>query len=129
MDDTILSGDLRLSAHVAVPATPGPTLGLVLCHGLPYPPRGAATVGTTYPDLADHIANEAGWVVLTFNFRGTGTSDGDFSARGWLEDLRNAVRACTRATTCVGCGSPASVTGERSRCAKPPKTTWCAGWR
>jgi uncharacterized protein len=92
MDDTILSGDLRLSAHVAVPATPGPTLGLVLCHGLPYPPRGAATVGTTYPDLADHIANEAGWVVLTFNFRGTGTSDGDFSARGWLEDLRNAVR-------------------------------------
>jgi uncharacterized protein len=93
MDDTILSGDLRLSAHVAVPATPGPTLGLVLCHGLPYPPRGAATVGTTYPDLADHIANEAGWVVLTFNFRGTGTSDGDFSARGWLDDLRNAVRA------------------------------------
>jgi uncharacterized protein len=92
MDDTILSGDLRLSAHVAVPATIGPTLGLVLCHGLPYPPRGAATVGTTYPDLADHIANEAGWVVLTFNFRGTGTSDGDFSARGWLDDLRNAVR-------------------------------------
>jgi uncharacterized protein len=93
MDDTILSGELRLSAHVAAPTNPGPTLGLVLCHGLPYPPRGAATVGTTYPDLADHIANEAGWVVLTFNFRGTGTSDGDFSARGWLDDLHNAVRA------------------------------------
>ena len=76
MDDTILSGDLRLSAHVAVPSRPGPSLGLVLCHGLPNPPRGAATVGTTYPDLADHIANEAGWVVLTFNFRGTGTSAG-----------------------------------------------------
>ncbi len=92
MDETILSGDLRLSAHVANPTTPGQGLGLVLCHGLPNPPRGAATVGTTYPDLADRIASEAGWVVLTFNFRGTGTSDGDFSARGWLDDLRGAVR-------------------------------------
>ncbi len=92
MDETILSGDLRLSAHVAKPSTPGLGLGLVLCHGLPNPPRGAATVGTTYPDLADHIAAEAGWVVLTFNFRGTGTSEGDFSARGWLDDLHNAVR-------------------------------------
>lgn len=93
MDETILSGDLRLSAHVATPSVPGPGLGLVLCHGLPNPPRGAATVGTTYPDLADRIAAEAGWAVLTFNFRGTGTSEGDFSARGWLDDLRNAVRA------------------------------------
>jgi putative redox protein len=92
MDDSILSGDLRLSAHRAVPAKPGPSLGLVLCHGLPNPPRGAASVGTTYPDLADHIANESGWMVLTFNFRGTGTSEGDFSAQGWLDDLRNAVR-------------------------------------
>ena len=55
MDDSILSGDLKLSAHVAVPNPPLPSLGLVLCHGLPNPPRGAATVGTTYPDLADHI--------------------------------------------------------------------------
>jgi fermentation-respiration switch protein FrsA (DUF1100 family) len=93
MDDTILSGELRLSAHFATPPTPGPGLGLVLCHGLPNPPRGAATVGTTYPDLADRIAGEEGWVVLTFNFRGTGTSEGDFSARGWLDDLRSAVRA------------------------------------
>jgi putative redox protein len=92
MDDSILSGDLRLSAHVAVPNPPLPSLGLVLCHGLPNPPRGAASVGVTYPDLADHIAHEAGWTVLTFNFRGTGTSEGDFSAAGWLDDLRSAVR-------------------------------------
>lgn len=93
MDESILSGELRLSAHVAVPPAPGRGLGLVLCHGLPNPPRGAATVGTTYPELADRIAAEAGWVVLTFNFRGTGTSEGDFSARGWLDDLRAAVRS------------------------------------
>jgi len=92
MDDIILSGDLKLSAHVAKPNPPLPSPGLVLCHGLPNPPRGAITVGTTYPDLADHIANEAGWTVLTFNFRGTGTSEGDFSVRGWMHDLRAAVR-------------------------------------
>ena len=32
-------------------------------------------------------------MVLTFNFRGTGTSEGDFSAAGWLDDLRAAVTA------------------------------------
>jgi len=93
MDDTILSGDLKLAAHFAIPAAPGRSPGLVLCHGLPNDPRGATTVGTTYPELADHLAREAGCVVLTFNFRGTGTSQGDFSAGGWLDDLRAAVTA------------------------------------
>ena len=92
MDDAILSGDLKLSAHFAAPPPPGRTLGLVLCHGLPSGPRGAAAVGNTYPELADRLAREAGYLVLTFNFRGTGTSDGDFSAGGWLDDLRAAVR-------------------------------------
>ena len=72
MDDSIPSGDLRLSAHVATPEAPGRAHGLVVCHGLPNGPRGATTVGVTYPDLADRLAREAGWVVLTFNFRGTG---------------------------------------------------------
>ena len=62
MDDSILSGDLRLAAHFAMPPTPGRSPGLVLCHGLPDDPRGATTVGTTYPELADHIARETGFV-------------------------------------------------------------------
>src|SRR5262245_41039852 len=93
MDDSIPSGELRLAAHFALPPPPGRALGLVLCHGLPNGPRGASAVGTTYPELADRLAQEAGWAVLTFNFRGTGTSDGDFSSSGWLDDLRAAVRA------------------------------------
>jgi putative redox protein len=93
MDDSILSGELRLSAHVASPPPPGRALGLVLCHGLPHGPRGASAVGNTFPELADRLARESGWLVLTFNFRGTGTSEGDFSAVGWLDDLRAAVRA------------------------------------
>jgi putative redox protein len=109
MDDSIRSGNLRLSAHFAVPPAPARGLGLVICHGLPNPPRGAATVGTTYPDLADRIAAEAGWIALTFNFRGTGTSEGDFSARGWIDDIRAAVRVLdarddVRAVWTVGFG-------------------------
>ena len=126
MDERIRSGDLELSAHVAVPPTPGTGLGLVLCHGLPNPPRGAAAVGTTYHDLADRIAAESGWVVLAFNFRGTGTSEGDFSARGWLDDIRATVRVLASAPTSAACGPRASVTAAPSPWSRPRTTTWCA---
>ncbi|HYE77535.1 MAG TPA: alpha/beta fold hydrolase, partial [bacterium] len=36
-------------------------------------------------------AQEAGWDVLTFDFRGTGHSPGDFSLSGWLADIRSVV--------------------------------------
>ncbi|MDQ1397983.1 MAG: uncharacterized protein QOG64_3242 [Acidimicrobiaceae bacterium] len=65
--------------------------GLVLCHGFPTEGKRARVSGQTYPQLAERIAAEAGWVVLTFNFRGTGESEGDFSLNGWLADLRDAV--------------------------------------
>jgi len=79
--------------HLARPTTPpaGQVPGLVLCHGFPAGPGGAATSGQTYPELADRLAADTGWVVLAFNFRGTGTSEGDFSLGGWLNDLRAAI--------------------------------------
>jgi fermentation-respiration switch protein FrsA (DUF1100 family) len=64
--------------------------GLVLCHGFPSQARGAAIAGATYPELADRIARDVGWAVLTFNFRGAGVSEGDFSINGWMADLRHA---------------------------------------
>ena len=66
-------------------------LGLVVVHGFPTGPRGAEQMAHTYPLLADRLAAEVGWAVLAFNARGTGSSDGDFSLRGWLTDLRAAV--------------------------------------
>jgi len=89
----IESSGLRLSGHLAQPATPGvPSApGLVLCHGFPAGPGGAATSGQTYPELADRLSADTGWTVLTFNFRGTGTSEGDFSLAGWIDDLRAAT--------------------------------------
>jgi putative redox protein len=46
---------------------------------------------STFPELADRIARETGCVTLTFNFRGTGTSGGDFSASGWTADIGAAI--------------------------------------
>jgi putative redox protein len=64
-----------------------------LCHGFPTGPRGSSASAATFPELADRIARDAGWFALAFNSRGTGGSDGDFSASGWLADIGTAVDA------------------------------------
>jgi putative redox protein len=43
--------------------------------------------------LADRPANDTGWTVITFAFRGTAKSTGNFSLGGWLRDLQAAVDA------------------------------------
>ena len=93
MQCEILSSGLRLSAFLAQPPVPVaiPTPGLILCHGFPAGPGGAATSGQTYPELAERLAADTGWAVLAFNLRGTGTSEGNFSLAGWLDDVRAAI--------------------------------------
>lgn len=93
MDSVVESSGLRLSAHLAEPTTSGggPVPGLVLCHGFPVRGREAPASGKSFPQLADRIAAELGWVVLTINFRGCGRSEGDFSLRGWIDDIRAAI--------------------------------------
>jgi uncharacterized protein len=59
----------------------------LLLHDLPRPKGAAADVALTYPALADRLARESGWRVATASLRGTGESEGDFSALGWLDDL------------------------------------------
>jgi alpha/beta superfamily hydrolase len=88
------SAGVCLTGHLARPpvgrAVEGRP-GLVVCHGFPSSAASAAAGAETYPELADRIAAEAGWTVLTFSFRGAGNSKGDFSLHGWLDDLRAAV--------------------------------------
>jgi dipeptidyl aminopeptidase/acylaminoacyl peptidase len=92
MDYTFESNGLELSAHLSEPpgATNDPP-GLVLCHGFPARGRYADASGKSFPELADRIANDLGWVVLTINFRGSGGSQGDFSLAGWTDDISAAV--------------------------------------
>ena len=96
MEVSIDADGPRLRAHQASPpaasrSLSGAVRGLVVCHGFPAGPRGAAATAETYPALADHLAAAAGWTVLVVNLRGTGGSEGDFSLAGWLADLHRAA--------------------------------------
>jgi pimeloyl-ACP methyl ester carboxylesterase len=64
---------------------------VVLCHDLPRPKGSAADVAVTDPALADRLTRESGWRVVVAALRGAGESDGDFSALGWMDDLRFVV--------------------------------------
>lgn len=106
MELTIPSGPsgLQLAAHLVPAARSGvvPSCGLVLCHGFPAGPGSAATAGDTYPDFARRLAAETGWAVLTFQFRGAGKSEGDFSLAGWLEDVHSAIAHLAAETRVAG---------------------------
>lgn len=92
MDSTITTVDgTCLAAHIGMPTGTSRSRGVVVCHGFPTGPRGAIASASTFPELADRVARETGCPALTFNFRGTGTSGGDFSAPGWIEDITAAV--------------------------------------
>lgn len=93
---TLRSGPYRLSAYLSRPAPSAASgagrQGLVLCHGFPVAP--SATSGPSgYHELADRLAVDVGWTVLTFSFRGVSQSEGNFSLGGWLNDLKAATDA------------------------------------
>lgn len=106
--EEIPSGPLTLSGYLARPLrsdgevlrTPRPAV--VICHGLPAAPGGAATAGRSYHVLADRIAVEMGWSALVLNYRGCGLSEGDFSLLGWVEDVRAAVAHVSARTRPTG---------------------------
>jgi len=89
--ETVDSHGLTLAAHLARPSQGGAGAALVLCHGFPAGPGGAATSAQTYPALADRLAADTGWTVLVFTFRGAGGSEGNFSLGGWRDDIVAAV--------------------------------------
>ncbi|HTN99297.1 MAG TPA: alpha/beta fold hydrolase [Microthrixaceae bacterium] len=92
MDYRFPSGELQLSGHLAVPADGmRGAPGLVICHGFPTRGRESPQSGQSFPELADRIATELGWLVLTMNFRGCGQADGEFSLNGWLDDVHAGV--------------------------------------
>jgi len=92
MDYRFASGELMLSGHLAEPALGrAEAPGLVLCHGFPTRGRESEQSGKSFPELANRIAAELGWVVLTLNFRGCAEAEGNFSLVGWLDDVHAAV--------------------------------------
>jgi pimeloyl-ACP methyl ester carboxylesterase len=81
------AGDLWSYASATPPGAPVSD-HVVLCHDLPRAAGSAKDVAQTYPALADRLTRETGQKVVTGILRGAGTSEGDFSAQGWLDDLQ-----------------------------------------
>src|ERR1700722_1510610 len=92
---SIVGGDVKLSASLARPAPSAAggagRHGIVLCHGFPVEPTDSRQVERGYRGLLDRLAARGGWTVLTFSFRGTAQSSGNFSLGGWLSDLKAAI--------------------------------------
>ena len=91
---SIQSAGPKLQGYVSRPpatAVGASRPGLVLCHGFPGTAESARGGDGSFAKMADRIGDESGWTVLSFNFRGTGRSEGDFSLSGWLADLSAAV--------------------------------------
>ncbi len=97
------SGALHLAGHLVTPDGEGAVKDLhavsnggvpavLICHGFPSGPGGGANSPATFPELANRIARELGWVALVPYLRGMPGSDGNFSLDGWRDDLLAAVR-------------------------------------
>lgn len=81
---------VQLEAHLAIPEEDSRAAVLFL-HGFPSGEVWADRMGADLPELADRSAEQMGWTALAIRFRGCGTSTGDFSLQGWLDDVRAAV--------------------------------------
>ncbi|MBN1189449.1 MAG: alpha/beta fold hydrolase [Dehalococcoidales bacterium] len=89
--ETKLKSDgLDITGQLHLPSGGQPPYpAVILCHGVPSG-RVADPSDGGYPFLAETIAVE-GFAVFIFNFRGCGTSQGDFNVAGWSRDLKTVI--------------------------------------
>lgn len=83
VDNLTIAGQLYLPENIDSPYP-----AVILCHGIPSGIADPTDGG--YPLLAATISGE-GFAVLTFSFRGTGISEGNFDIKGWTRDLEAAI--------------------------------------
>lgn len=109
---SFLSNGFTLDRYLARPVgREGRLPGVILCHGFPIGPLDARRSGITFPQLMDRLANDLGFVALTFTFRGCGRSQGDFSLQGWVDDLRAAIDHLHAEADPAGCWLVGTNTG------------------
>ena len=86
--EQITSGRSVLDLRVARSETrPLANHVVILVHGLPRAMGMGRQAAGLLPELAEHLANESGWLVATGTLSGVGSSTGTFSASQWRDDL------------------------------------------
>ncbi len=82
------SGGVELEAHLAQPPGRQKAPAVLFLHGFPSGAIDAAHIGLDMVGFANRLSTEMGWIALAIRFRGCGTSTGDFSLNGWVEDVQ-----------------------------------------
>jgi pimeloyl-ACP methyl ester carboxylesterase len=91
------SGNSLLDLRIATSsARPEASHVLVLVHGLPRAMGMGRQAAGLLPELAEHLANESGWLVATGTLSGVGGSTGTFSATQWRADLQRILNRVER---------------------------------
>jgi putative redox protein len=80
--------DLRIASSSARPSA---SHVLIVVHGLPRAMGMGRQAAGLLPELAEHLANESGWIVATGTLSGVGGSTGTFSATQWKSDLKTIL--------------------------------------
>lgn len=85
----VLANDVKIRGKYFSPSPQGKENFPVLCicHGIPGGRPESSPFAPSYERIAKELSRE-GFFTLTFNFRGTGKSEGNFDLEGWKEDLR-----------------------------------------
>ncbi len=86
---TLTVEGISIVGQLFLPERKGPYPAVCICHGIPAGISEEKKDGG-YPELAERMCRE-GFAVLTFNFRGTGESGGNFDLAGWARDLEAAI--------------------------------------
>ena len=90
--EQLQSGSSQLDLRIASSAVrPSSSHVLVLVHGLPRAMGMGRQAAGLLPELAEHLANESGWLVATGTLSGVGGSSGTFSASQWCRDLQRIL--------------------------------------
>ncbi len=86
--ETVIEVDgLKLRGQLYLPQS-NPRLMVCICHGIPADLPNPSDEG--YAPLARRLLSE-GFAAFTFNFRGTGASEGNLDIMGWTRDLKGVV--------------------------------------
>jgi pimeloyl-ACP methyl ester carboxylesterase len=95
--EQLQSGESLLDLRIATSsARPVANHVLVLVHGLPRAMGMGRQAAGLLPELAEHLANESGWLVATGTLSGVGGSTGTFSATQWRKDLHQILSRVER---------------------------------
>ncbi|MHB1209286.1 MAG: alpha/beta hydrolase family protein [Acidimicrobiales bacterium] len=111
--EQLSSGTSLLDLRIATSGTrPSAEHILVLVHGLPRAMGMGRQAAGLLPELAEHLANESGWIVATGTLSGVGGSTGTFSGTQWRHDLTqilNRIEEGERRISLAGFGFGGSL--------------------